>query len=338
MKQFEFQQALTQIDSRFIEEAETYQFNQRKKDVQMIKKMVAVAACVVILGIVGLECQKYIRESKEPVEDMETVQTHAFVPVEQYVAVYEQVREGNEVDLSERKGEMYVESGNIFAEAYELYDSWDAVGTFEYSENCIWYMMKNCDSKKYLICESEDNGLSLWKFESFYAREIEEMRRAFPTAVLGSYSYGDVLKLIYNVTSAEQISKIEISPSENDNTEEGKVFQKTIGTSSITDRNSIEFLYQVICEMNCNGADTELDALYSFGYRSQEIEEQIKENGHMRWVFCRNLTFVLEDGTTIDSLKYTAISGRFYEFNSINYDALDDETMEKVNGFFGLNY
>jgi len=50
----------------------------------------------------------------------------------------------------------------------------------------------------------------------------------------------------------------------------------------------------------------------------------------------RYLTIMLRSGTTIDSWKYTALSGRFYEFGGIFTEPLAENEVYELNSIFGI--
>lgn len=81
-----------------------------------------------------------------------------------------------------------------------------------------WYRVNGYENLKYLIREDKSGEVSLWQFDSFQMQEGE------------TYTYGDVLHLIYNVDSAEDIESITASPFNADNSPEGLEAQKKVGT------------------------------------------------------------------------------------------------------------
>lgn len=50
----------------------------------------------------------------------------------------------------------------------------------------------------------------------------------------------------------------------------------------------------------------------------------------------RYLTITFRSGMMIDSWKYTALSGRFYEFGGIHTEPLDEDTVYAINGILGI--
>ena len=51
----------------------------------------------------------------------------------------------------------------------------------------------------------------------------------------------------------------------------------------------------------------------------------------------RYLTFNLRNKSAIDGLKYTGISGMFYEYSGIAYNRLNDADKGTVEGIIGIN-
>jgi hypothetical protein len=222
------------------------------------------------------------------------------VPVDQWTARYEQM------NISGNKLEQYV-------------------GT-EYlkKDSTIWYFPEGVNNLKYLIRKGPDDSLTLWMFTSFETEEDE------------TYTYGDVLSVIYGVESAEDIISITSAPSKANNTDLGQKIQKEVGTHTDSDREDIAAFYEIVKNVVCFGADSESVAdqnrfTYSF---SMDAEEKLT-SGESTYA-TRSLTVTLENGTTIDSWQYDALSGSFFEYGGIFTQPLSDESVSALNQIFGI--
>ncbi len=188
-----------------------------------------------------------------------------------------------------------------------------------------FYRLLGHDDLQYLISDNERADLagngngrySLWKFESFQTQ--------------GSYPYRDVLELIYGVERGDSIAKIVVMPPRFDNTEAGMRIQEEIGTYEVTDREQIESFYEIISGMTCYGSNhwEQID------YGSVDIPDNGEGGGEgIRKGRC--LTLVTERGDKLDRLKYTAVSGMFYEYSGIAYEPLAAEQAACVEQVLGI--
>lgn len=174
-----------------------------------------------------------------------------------------------------------------------------------------WYKVSGHEDMQYLIYD--DNGeYSLWIFNSFQSE---------------SYAYNDVLQLIYNIDSAEDITEIIVAPATMDNTDEGKAIQNEIGTTTIADDEDINILYDVLSELTCYGSD-HWDMIGLGGDSPSAMQEQVRAG--------RYLTLITSQGMKIDTLKYTGISGMFYEYSGIAYSALTLEEKSAIEEILNI--
>lgn len=164
-----------------------------------------------------------------------------------------------------------------------------------------WHKVSGHEDMQYLI-SSEKEECSLWKFESFQKE---------------SYPYSDVLQTIYNIRSAEDITAIIVAPATMDNSDMGKELQAKIGTSIVTDDEAIETVYNVLSGLTCYGGN-HWDMIGLGEDTPSAMQSQVRSG--------RYLTLATSQGMAIDTLKYTGISGMFYEYGGIAYSAL---TMEE---------
>lgn len=128
-------------------------------------------------------------------------------------------------------------------------------------------------------------------------------------------------EIIYNVHSVEDITKIIVSPANMDNSDEGLAIQDKIGTSIVTDEKAIEIIYNVLSGLTCYGGDN-WEMIGLGDDTPSSMLNQVRAG--------RYLTIVTSQGMEIDTLKYTGISGMFYEYGGIAYNTLTAEEKTEV--------
>ncbi len=92
----------------------------------------------------------------------------------------------------------------------------------------------------------------------------------------------------------------------------------------ITEAGSIEAFYHILFGLTCYGRN-HWDMLGLGDDSSLSMQKQTREG--------RYLTLVTSEGMEIDTLKYTGISGMFYEYGGIAYGTLSEEekrTIEEI--------
>lgn len=287
-------------------------------------KIAAIAACVCVI-IAGFVYGKISRGDFNSVITshggvVDTVAEFTYVPVGDRLAGYERVRVDSE-KLRKYIGDEYLSADGV-----------------------VWYYPAGADNLKYLIRQTEDGGVTLWVFVSFVVMESSDgedasfFAEAYPGFDFSIYTYGDVYEIIYGVSSAEDIVSITASPSNANNTDFGKEIQKEIGTHTYTDREDIENFYAITAGVVCHGDSNERE-FYDVGYRftySFSTDEQDKLTSGESIYGTRFLKITLSDGTTIDSWKYNALSGYFYEFGGIWTEALTADDVNILNDIFGI--
>lgn len=179
-----------------------------------------------------------------------------------------------------------------------------------------WYYVSGHSDLQYLI-RNDGQEISLWKFQCFDSSE---------------YPYNDVLKLVYQIDSADAITEIEVAPARMDNTDAGKKIQEEVGTRKITDRAAIETIYEVLSGMTCygNGRWEIID------YGDVEAASDADKQSHEAVRLGRYLSITTDYGNAIDGLKYTAVSDMFYEFSGIAYSPLTEEQAASVCEIIGI--
>lgn len=179
-----------------------------------------------------------------------------------------------------------------------------------------WYYVSGHTDMQYLI-RNDNEEYSLWKFSCFDS---------------GEYPYRDVLELVYGNDSADVISEIRVNPPKMDNTNEGMAIQEKIGTHTITNREQINAIYEVLSSMTCYGSG-HWDMIDN---GSTDAPADAELPSHQAVWLGRYLTIVTDYGNEIDGLKYTAVSDMFYEFSGIAYNRLTEEQAAKVWEIIGI--
>lgn len=175
----------------------------------------------------------------------------------------------------------------------------------------IFYLSGHNDLQ-YIIQKSADGIYELLKFQSFESE---------------NYPYGDVLELVYGINSAEDIVSIYVEAANVDNTDSGKKTQEEIGTLTVAKKEDIREIYEIISAMICYGEDNW--DMIDYGSNDSGMVESVRQG--------RYLTFNLRNKSAIDGLKYTGISGMFYEYSGIAYNRLNDADKGTVEGIIGIN-
>lgn len=187
----------------------------------------------------------------------------------------------------------------------------DSVGSM-IEGTTAWFKISGHEDLQYLIFMDKNETYSLWKFEAFESQ---------------NYPYNDVLEMIYNIHSADDIKEIISVPANMDNTDEGKALQKEIGTITITDKNSIEKIYHILAGLTCDGSDN---------WDRIELSDDSKSSMQNYVRMGRYLTLVTTRGNRLDTLKYTGASGMFYEYNGIAYHTLDQDDKETIESILKI--
>lgn len=250
------------------------------------------------------------------------------------------MQEGPEPEMPERFVEIAFllasSDGNLMTEQMEklaivpigqysgFYTEVSSAGSSVLSESmgkCIdsvgeWHYVSGHSDLQYLI-RNDEQGSSLWKFECFDSSE---------------YPYKDVLELVYQIDSADEITEIEVAPARMDNTDGGKKIQEEIGTHLITDRGAIETMYEVLSGMTCYGNNR----WEMIDYGNVEAASDASAQSHEAVRLGRYLSITANYGNVIDGLKYTAVSDMFYEFSGIAYSPLTEEQAASVCEIIGI--
>ncbi|MBQ8518586.1 MAG: hypothetical protein IJ455_03130 [Agathobacter sp.] len=292
-----------EIDDRHIEEAAPVA---KKKHSSLWVKGI-VAACICIL--VG-HTYSYLNPTS-----LDSILNNNFTRVDMGYAT-------THVTTSTMQEDYKAEYGRVSAAGYRLKS---LVGEeYTHNDSVKWYRVKGYENIKYLIQEDAYGDFSLWCFESFVVSEGE------------TYTYGDILRIIYNVDSAEDIVSITTSPFKANNSDEGKAMQAEVGTHTYTDREDILAFYNIVKKVICYGADAENPAdntRFTYSFSVQDGHKLVAKDG-IYGTRCISIEFT--DGTVLDSWKYSALSGSFFEYGSIFTEPLDEEDVYILNDIFGI--
>lgn len=181
---------------------------------------------------------------------------------------------------------------------------WRSLGRPVSGSDCFYYVSGHKDMQ-YLI-SLKNNELSLWEFCCFQEEE---------------YPYSDVLELVYDIHSADDIKKILSKPADIDNTDPGRALQEEIGDLEIEDRGDIETLYQILTSLTCLGDDH---------WELVDLGDDLQDNGIDAVWRGRYLSITTVWGNVVSTMKYTAFSNMFYEYYGIAYKELSEQQAEDV--------
>lgn len=294
--------AVTNISAEYIEKAADYSAK-KKKNGSVWFKWATMAACFTLVAVIGIG---FLTNKPTDFNDLmanygtDTTVHYTNIDIADKVACY------HEVSIDSNKLEKYI------GEPYKTAD------------DEVWYIPVGITNLKYLIRQENSEGYSLWVFSDFVVNEG------------ASYTYGDVLKTIYGVESADDFISITTTPANNHNTDLGKAIQKEIGVNEYTDRESVETFYNIVANVVCYGADsTSKGDDTRFTYSFSTDDEDKLTSGESTYG-TRFIQITLKNGTTIDSWKYNALSGCFFEYGGIFTEPLTDEVVNQLNNIFGI--
>lgn len=313
MKREEFCEALGDINESYIKEA-------RERRRVWVRWCAAAAACLCLALLGGILYSSLNSSSDIQIiqsSNADTVVSYTYVEVGDRIACYHGIP-ADQKDLIKLKGSSY--------------------------DGGAWFSLKDKNNIKYLIKEDSDGSLTLWVFSDFVVTEFWDegseaaayFESEYPNADLSSYTYGEVLETIYGVTSSDDILSITASPSIANNTDLGKKIQKEIGTHTYNDREDIEAFYSILKNTVCYGTNEVMsEGNIRFEYSFSTDEQDKLTSGEDTYAI-RYITLTLRDGTTVDSIKYTALQGKFFEYGGIYSKPLDEEDVYTINEIFGI--
>ena len=209
----------------------------KKRNISKIVKYGSIAAClVVVLGvgigafvktsIINQEPEKTIVVDNTGVEenDVPSIDQERFIAIDTLLASADgsqsqQAMKGCKAQIDKYTA-VYAAVASVSSEQLEK-----SMGK-EVEANEETYYGSGHNDLQYIIRKTAGTYL-LWKFMYFESDE---------------YPFKDVLSLIYDVHSEQDIKEVYVKPSDVDNTDEGKALQLEIGNVSITDSDSITSL------------------------------------------------------------------------------------------------
>lgn len=303
MKEKHILSVFGQVNEEYIEQAASTIGKSQKNQKRTWVKWAAMAACLCLVVTGGL-----LYYSLKPVDfnsminkgSIDTTMTMTTIPIDEQIACYQQI-DINGKKLEEFIGTEYLKTGAL-----------------------VWYIPEGTDNLKYLICKEADNTLTLWMFTFFETSEGE------------TYTYGDVFTIIYGVHSAADIVSITTSPIRSNNTALGKEIQNEVGTKTYTDLENISLFYNIANEIICYGVCNDNPAdntrfTYSF---STDENDKLTSGESTYGTRCISIEFA--DGTILDSWKYSALSGSFFEYGGIFTEPLEESDVYALNELFGI--
>lgn len=262
-------------------------------------------------------------EDRTDQDDTEPETPERFVEIDSLLASRDERKESDKevAKLEALRGAKVPMPSEGYVAVYEMVQSADAAILAESMGKTLdgaegWHYVSGHSDRQYLI-RNEEREVSLWKFQCFDS---------------DSYPYADVLELVYQVHSAEDILELEVTPAKMDNSDEGMKIQEEIGTRSVTDRAAIEAVYEAISGMTCHGSGRW--DLIDYGDAEGAADTGLKSHDAVR--LGRYLALTTIHGNVIDGLKYTAVSDVFYEFSGIAYDSLTQEQAAAVREALGI--
>lgn len=306
MKKEELFETIENIDEKYIEIADTYKTKQ--KHFAWIKLVTTAACLFIIVGVLYPVPKMFVSKNigeGAPVADVDTSQMSTDVDKddgESYVALDTLLASADNTNNECQK--ICTVQISQYKAIYEAVPSVSSkqlkksIGKVADSQENAYYVSGHKDLQ-YVIRE-ENGEYSLWKFMYFDNKE---------------YLFKDVLSLIYAINSADDITEIVSEPADMDNTEAGVTLQKRIGTLSITETKSIDVIYKILTSLTCYGADN-WDKI-DYGASDDGMLDSVKMG--------RYLTINSKNGCNLDRIKYTAISGMFYEYSGVAYNKLSDK-------------
>lgn len=317
-----FSEAMGEVDAKYVEEAIHYH---KKPGKHGRAKWAAIAACLCLLVIGGISLSYVFHAPEQPAvlqdplapqqptapkNPMPPSPEQSFVSISSLLtrdsgdSTEEELAEICAfVPIKQYKG-IYVKTASADSAALSKSTGTAVSGTD------AWYLVLGHTDMQYLI-QNENQEYFLWKFKCFNS---------------DSYPYRDVLELVYQIHSADEITEIQVTPATMDNTDSGRAIQAETGAHTVTDKTELESVYQILSSLTCYGQDR-WDMIDN-GAVDAAADREIASHNAVR--FGRCMTLVTSYGNEIDGLKYTAVSDMFYEFSGISYHPLPADQADSL--------
>lgn len=307
---------INEIDEKYIKIADTY--NPKKKSTIWIKCMSVAACLVAIVGIgasvkianMNQEPSITVADDSNAVEESNEEQAIPSIDQERFIAIDTLLASADDSQTKELAKKVCTIQVDKYVALYEAVASVDSEQLKESIGKAIepndeTYYVSGHNDLQYIIKKTAGTYL-LWEFKYF---ECDK------------YPYKDVLELIYDVHSEQDIKEICSEPSNVDNSNEGEALQQEIGNLTIKNSDSILSIYKILSSLTCYGPGN-WDKI-NYGQNDAGMLNAVRMG--------RYLTLTIENGCRIDGLKYTAVSGMFYEYDGVAYNILSDEDANTVN-------
>ena len=208
-----------------------------------------------------------------------------------------------------------------------------------------YYRVKGMDELKYVIQLSEGGIYSLWSFQQMTNLGLPEgtaydpqtwlMLQVVPDPDCRPLTYGEVWKIIYGVNGAEDIDAILSDPPTANMTALGQEIQAKIGSHCYTDRGAIAAFYAAVSPVVYVRDDQNRGPGIRFSYSFSTDEQNKLASGESIWGG-RYLTIRLKSGTSIENVKYDALSGVLYGWGIGQSEPLSEEQVMTLNRILGI--
>ena len=202
-------------------------------------------------------------------------------------------------------------------------------GELYYEGATKWYMVEDSVNLQTLIREDADGRLSVWQFSCFQTWGGDRLQAEFPDSIISDYEYRTLLAALYHVDSSDDIARIEILPVTGYRYQNGQPRADIPETIVVKTRKDIEGIYEILKKMTCYGTGSLVD--HAEPVISQELQNLLMADSSRQSLYERDVRLVLQDGTTIEGLKYSAVWGSFYEQGGIAYGGLTPADVETMN-------
>ena len=115
-----------------------------------------------------------------------------------------------------------------------------------------------------------------------------------------------------------------------------KEFGGVVRTHTYTDREAINMFYNIVKDVICYGADGEDPANETRFSYSFSTENSDKLTSGESTYGTRRISIEFKNGTILDSWKYSALSGSFFEYGGIYTEPLEENDVYALNDIFGI--
>lgn len=261
-----------------------------------------------------------------------TVASYAIVQVENRVALYAQTTGNIELDDENKKQNVtdflnkYV--GNLYIDS----DKWTAKEGIQLD----WYSIDGLSNIKYLIAKDKDGQYSLWEYKNFlmYGSSEEDniiLQSKYSMYNLSPITYGEVLKLIYNVDEYKDIQRMDIEEVHSAHIFED-MFREEIQHIEYSSSIILFRYYDILNDIHCYSGISKYSYADRFLYTDSHLDMEIEYMYRSRMV-----TLYLRDGTKIGDWCYDAIKGCFYNRNYMITEQLEEKEISSLNMIFGIS-